>query len=103
MKRKDLLPLKAVVDELGVSRWTLWRAARSNLPGFPPPTVMGRRIFWRKAEIETLEAALMQFQGRCAFDNKRRHDKVLKVAKQSKARTRKDQRTRPTTQQDLFS
>mgnify|MGYP000893523256 CR=1 FL=1 len=75
MKLKNYLPLKAVVEDLGVSRWTLWRAAGSGIAGFPQPTKVGRQIYWKKSEIETLEAALLRFEGRCAFERKRNHEK----------------------------
>jgi predicted DNA-binding transcriptional regulator AlpA len=71
MKLKDHLPLKAICEDLGVSRWTLWRAAASNIPDSPKPTRVGRQIFWKKSEMDALEAALMRFQGRCAFDSQR--------------------------------
>jgi predicted DNA-binding transcriptional regulator AlpA len=72
MRLKDYLPLKAVVEDLGVSRWTLWRAASSGIENFPKPTKVGRQIYWKKSEMDALEAALLRFEGRCAFDRKRK-------------------------------
>src|SRR5690349_18306839 len=84
MKLKDYLPLKAVVEDLGVSRWTLWRAAASNIPDFPAPTRVGRQVFWKKAEMDALEAALMRFQGRCAFDRQRQHSRKVSALRKLK-------------------
>jgi predicted DNA-binding transcriptional regulator AlpA len=101
VKLKDFLPLKAVVEDLGVSRWTLWRASRSGIVGFPKATKVGRQIYWKKSEMEALEAALMQFKGRCVFDNERRHARTVKALTRTKAARRK--RMARLAQQDLFS
>ena len=107
MKLRDYLPLKAVCDDLGVSRWTLWRAARSDISDFPKPMRVGRQVFWKKSEIEALEAALMQFQGRCVFDRNRRQLKVrqkLAQAKKTAMASKKSGRGNSSQQQrDLFS
>lgn len=107
MKLKDYLPLKAVANELGVSRWTLWRAARSDIADFPAPTIVRRRVYWKKSQFEALEAALLQFQGRCTFDRKRRHQKFSKQAALAKRRASpKSKQTPPERlpgQRDLFS
>lgn len=104
MKLKNYLPLKAVVEDLGVSRWTLWRAAASDIAGFPQPTRVGRQIYWRKSEIEALEAALLRFKGRCVFDRKRKHERKVKAL--TKTRTAAEPRKsapRAVQQRDLFS
>jgi predicted DNA-binding transcriptional regulator AlpA len=102
MKLKDYLPLKAIIDDLGVSRWTLWRAARSDIPGFPMPIKVGRQLFWKKTELDALEAALLRFDGRCAFDCRRSHEKKLKAL--TKARPQAVRKsTPPDSQRDLFS
>jgi predicted DNA-binding transcriptional regulator AlpA len=103
MKLRDFLPLKAICEDLGVSRWTLWRAAGSNIPDFPPPTRVGRQIFWKKAELEALEAALLQFKGRCVFDSKRRHEKKVKGLTRSRAAASPRKRVARVVQEDLFS
>lgn len=107
MKLKDHLPLKAVADELGVSRWTLWRAARSDIADFPAPLIIRRRVYWKRTQIEALEAALLQYQGRCAFDRRRRHGKVVRKLAQAKRVARPKQKTSPDAplpgQRDLFS
>lgn len=103
MKLKDYLPLKAVVEDLGVSRWTLWRAAASNIPDFPAPTRVGRQVFWRKSQMEALEAALMQFKGRCVFDSKRKHEKKVKALTKTRAAAAPRKRAARGVQQDLFS
>jgi predicted DNA-binding transcriptional regulator AlpA len=103
MKLKDYLPLKAVVEDLGVSRWTLWRAAASNIPDFPAPTRVGRQVFWKKSEMEVLEAALMRFQGRCAFDRQRQHAKKVRALTRAKAKANESNPVSAAKQQDLFT
>ena len=102
MKLKNYLPLKAVVEDLGVSRWTLWRAAASDIAGFPQPTRVGRQIYWKKSEIEALEAALLRFKGRCVFDRKRKHEKKVKALKRTRAVVAAPKATRRVQQRDLF-
>lgn len=70
--RQECWSLTETAYELAVSRWTLWRAARSDLPDFPQPIVVSRRLYWRKRDLERLEAAMMFFEGRCAFDRNRK-------------------------------
>jgi len=103
MKLKNYLPLKAVVEDLGVSRWTLWRAAASDVAGFPQPTRVGRQIYWKKSEIEPLEAALLRFEGRCVFDRKRKHEKKVKALTKTRAAATPRKRAPRQVQQDLFS
>lgn len=103
MKLKDHLPLKAICEDLGVSRWTLWRAARSDIPDFPKPIKVGRQLYWKKTELDALEAALLRFEGRCVFDRKRQH--AIKVRALTKKRVPAVQRRRGgrAAQPDLFS
>lgn len=102
MKLKNYLPLKAVVEDLGVSRWTLWRAAASDIAGFPQPTRVGRQIYWKKSEIEALEAALLRFKGRCVFDRKRKHEKKVRALKRTGALAQPHKDARRVAQSDLF-
>ena len=55
---KDLIPQKAVADDLCVSLVTLWRARRSGIPDFPEPVILRNMIFWRKQHIQQLESEL---------------------------------------------
>lgn len=104
MKLKDHLPLKAVCEDLGVSRWTLWRAARSDIPDFPKPIKVGRQLYWRKTELDALEAALLRFDGRCAFDRRREHElKVKALTKSRRSVGARKQAPQVRDQQDLFS
>jgi predicted DNA-binding transcriptional regulator AlpA len=103
MKLKDYLPLKAICEDVGVSRWTLWRAAASDIPGFPKPTKVGGQIFWKKTEIDALESALLRFQGRCAFDRERRHAKKLKALTKATTKTLQRKEAPAASQRDLFS
>jgi hypothetical protein len=70
--REQCWPLQQTAYELAVSRWTLWRASRSDLPGFPAPIIVSGRRYWKKSDIGKLEDAFMFFEGRCAFDRKRK-------------------------------
>ncbi len=70
--REQCLSLTETAYELAISRWTLWRASRSDLPDFPQPIVVSRRVYWRKSDLGRLEDAIMFFEGRCAFDRKRK-------------------------------
>jgi hypothetical protein len=72
IRRQDLIPQKRVAYEMGVSTTTLWRAARSDLPDFPPPVVIRKKVYWRKADLAALEDALMYFQGRGVFERQRK-------------------------------
>ncbi len=100
----DLVPQKVVADDLCVSLATLWRARRSNLPGFPAPVIVRNMVFWRKADLGKLEDALMQFQGRGKFEQQRERSK--RVADMTKARLqpKRIKRTRrpDERQRDLF-
>lgn len=76
MKENNLVPLKRVLDEIGVSRATLWRALNSGIEGFPKPTIKRRRVYWAAEELKGIEAALDAYRGRCAFDAKRTRDRL---------------------------
>lgn len=69
---EDYLSLQRVAYELAVSRWTLWRASRSDIEGFPAPYIVGRRTYWKKADLPALDLAMDFFQGRPVFDRKRK-------------------------------
>jgi predicted DNA-binding transcriptional regulator AlpA len=103
--KKDLIPQKRVAAKLGVSRCTLWRAVRSNIPGFPPPQKIRSRVFWREAELPTLKEAMERFGGRGAFEVVRRHAKarsaLIQAATACKAPHKRGAR-RSLPQPDLF-
>jgi predicted DNA-binding transcriptional regulator AlpA len=103
MKLKDYLPLKAICEDLGVSRWTLWRAARSDIPDFPKPIKVGRQLYWKKTELDALEAALLRFEGRCAFDRKRKHDQKVRALTKTRAAAVPRKPAPRAVQRDLFS
>lgn len=97
--------LKPLRQSLPDGAGQVGRAARSDIADFPAPVIVARRVYWEKAKLEALEAALMQFRGRCVFDRKRRHEKVVrKLIRKKPARSQK-QKTEPPLpgQQDLFS
>ncbi len=84
MRRNDLIPQKAVADELCVSITTLWRARSSKLEGFPPPVIVQGAVFWRKADIDQLEDALLKFKGRGVFERNREAERKLKRLRATK-------------------
>lgn len=100
----DLVPQKVVADDLCVSLATLWRARRSNLPGFPAPVIVRNMVFWRKADLGKLEDALLQFEGRGKFEQERQRSK--RIAAMTKARAQPKRIKRPRRpderQRDLF-
>ena len=104
MKRNDLIPLKRVADELGVSRATLWRATRSGISGFPAPTTIRRLVYWKRAELGRLEDALMHYKGRVSFERQRSAErKVEQLKKTATPRPKRARRSSaPTSQPDLF-
>jgi predicted DNA-binding transcriptional regulator AlpA len=102
VKLKDYLPLKAIVEDLGVSRWTLWRAARSDMTDFPKPKKVGRQLYWRKTELDALQAALLRFDGRCVFDRKRGHEKKVRALTRLRAVAAPRKRAARVAQRDLF-
>jgi hypothetical protein len=67
----DLVPQKVVADDLCVSLVTLWRARQSGIPGFPEPIVLRNMVFWRRDDVGQLEDALMKFEGRGKFEQRR--------------------------------
>jgi predicted DNA-binding transcriptional regulator AlpA len=105
MKRSDLIPLKRVADELGVSRATLWRARQSHLPDFPEPMIVRRLVYWRRGDLGRLENALMLYQGRVRFEQRRDAQRKIDQLKVEASPERKRTRRRPkqkAAQPDLF-
>ncbi|HCK84806.1 MAG TPA: hypothetical protein DHW63_09915 [Hyphomonadaceae bacterium] len=76
MHRDNLVPLKRVLEHVGVGRVTLWRALNSGLE-IPKPTIVRRRVFWRAREIQALDHGLDSYKGRVAFEERRRRDRLL--------------------------
>lgn len=97
---KDLVPQKAVAADLCVSLVTLWRARQSGIPGFPEPVVIRNMIFWRKDDVQQLEDALMQFEGRGRFEADRIRAKrtadiekaIAKMKRRKRMQRAKDER-----------
>ncbi|MGE0743567.1 MAG: hypothetical protein AB7O98_19710 [Hyphomonadaceae bacterium] len=102
MRRKDLLPQKAVADELCVSITTLWRARSSKLEGFPPPVIVQGAVFWKKADLDQLEEALLKFKGRGVFERNREAERKLKRLKAAKPTTGSAKPPPRPPQRDLF-
>jgi hypothetical protein len=100
----DLLPQKVVADDLCVSLATLWRARRSNLPGFPAPVIIRNMVFWRRGDLGKLEDVLMQFQGRGKFEQERERSKRIAVMTRARPQSKRTKRPRrpDERQRDLF-
>jgi hypothetical protein len=100
----DLVPQKVVAGDLCVSLATLWRARRSNLPGFPAPVIVRNMVFWRKADLSKLEDALMQFEGRGKFEQERVRSKRIAAMTKAHPQPKRIKRTRrpDERQRDLF-
>ena len=89
MKKSDLIPLKVVAEEVGMSRASLWRARNSDLPGFPEPVVIRQLVYWRKGDLDKLEAALLQYRGRVAFERNRDACRRVEALERSRRATKK--------------
>jgi len=86
MPRDKRLGVKEVIEELGVSRTTFWRA-RAGLHDFPEPLKIGGLLYWRPSQLDAVEQALNRFRGRCKFEAARRHTKLVTARDgQNKAR-----------------
>lgn len=85
MKRDDLVPLKRVAEEVGMSRTSLWRAARSDIADFPAPVVIRRLVYWKRQDMERLDAALLRYRGRVKFERDREaNQKIERLKKKTK-------------------
>lgn len=105
MNSGELVPMKLVAGALGVSRQTLWRASRSSIPGFPPPTIVRRRVYWQRLELAALEAAMLRYEGRQRFEvNRVRARRVAAISALAKSATRgaRPSRARDRDQPNLF-
>lgn len=85
MKRKDLVPFKAVAEDMGMSRASIWRARKSGIPGFPEPVVIRRLVYWKKTDLTALEDALFRYRGRIAFEREREASRKIATLKRAKA------------------
>jgi predicted DNA-binding transcriptional regulator AlpA len=105
MKRSDLVPFKVVVEEMGLSRASIWRAAQSDIPGFPKPVIIRRLVYWKKAVLTALEDALFRYKGRIAFGREREASRKIAAMKRAKAAAprKRPQASAPRPQRDLFS
>lgn len=105
-KRDDLIPLKQVAEEVGMSRTSLWRATRSNIPDFPAPVVIRRFVYWRREDLERLDAALMRYLGRVNFERQREaNQKIERLKWKSKTPAKRSRQPAPLTdprEPDLF-
>ncbi len=102
MKTRDLIPYKAVLEELGVSRTTLWRARSSGISGFPQPIVRNHMVFWRREDLSKLEDAIFRYRGRVVFERQRVAERkvapLARTARPKRRRARKEAPDHP----DLF-
>lgn len=101
---KDLVPQKVVAEDFCVSLVTLWRARKSDIPGFPEPLFVRSMIFWRKSDLGRLEDALLKFEGRTKFERQRYRAKLVSALEKERARNgkRHARSRRKQDQQSLF-
>ena len=64
------LPSAAVRARYGVSDMSLWRWLRNEATGFPKPFRVGKRRFWKLAELEAWEDVRTADSGLDAADKK---------------------------------
>lgn len=103
MKRAELVPLKQVAAQLGVSRATIWRARMSGIAGFPAPVMVSRYVFWKRSELERLEDALLRYQGRVKFESRREAQTRIDTLKgRVKSKRVEKRRVKYSRQPDLF-
>ncbi|PZO48610.1 MAG: hypothetical protein DCF16_16085 [Alphaproteobacteria bacterium] len=100
----DLMHQKAVAEDLCVSLVTLWRARHSNLPGFPAPVIYRNMVFWRKCDLGRLEDALMKFEGRSKFEERRFYSRRVAALASARPQPKRIKRVRRADrrQQKLF-
>lgn len=97
----DLIPQKVVAGDLCVSLVTLWRARRSEIPGFPEPIFLRNMVFWRKSDVSQLEDALMKFEGRGKFEQRRVGDRRNANLMNSRPKPKRHKRPRSLGEQQL--
>jgi predicted DNA-binding transcriptional regulator AlpA len=100
----NLIPLKRVAAQLGVSRATLWRVSQSR--DFPSSVKVRGRVYWRMRDLAAMETALDAFQGRSAFERDQRQTKAREAVMKAMAAIKKSKRRSttpsPLKQLDLF-
>ncbi len=67
-----LIPHKAVLARLKLSRTSVWRAMRSCGDRFPQPVILRTRMHWREADVTAIARAMDAYGGRGAFEAARR-------------------------------
>ena len=68
---RDLIHFKVVLWRLGLSRTSVWRAMRAQIPNFPGPIIIRRRLYWRESDLPRLEQAMLHYAGRTRFERQR--------------------------------
>jgi hypothetical protein len=91
---RDLVPQKAVAEDLCVSLVTLWRARQSGIPDFPAPVIIRNMIFWRKDDVQQLEDALMKFEGRGKFEAHRVQARRIATIERALSKSKRPKRSR---------
>jgi|CXWL01.1.fsa_nt_gi predicted DNA-binding transcriptional regulator AlpA len=83
----DLVPHKTMLTRLGLSRTSVWRAMHSNMPDFPKPVIIRRKVLWNADDVARIASCMERYCGRGEFDKARRVSKLI-AQSASKAETR---------------
>ena len=54
---KTYLPAAAVRTRYGIAKMTIWRWLQNDALGFPRPSRINNRLYWKLTELEAWEAS----------------------------------------------
>jgi hypothetical protein len=56
-----------------------------DIPGFPRPVIIRRRVYWKTVDIDALEEAFFRYEGRGAFERRRETVRKVDALRRAKA------------------
>lgn len=62
LNQQTYLPAAAVRARYGIAKMTIWRWLQNKALGFPKPTRITNRLYWKLAELEAWEASRTENQ-----------------------------------------